>query len=539
MTQQKTIYRGGSIFTMDPLVPNAEAVFVENGIIRAVGSMPDVNNLVDANTRKIDLGGAFLVPGLIESHNHLSFFSLLSEHCYLGGGACKTVEDVINKMKSHSMEVTDRDYIMGYGFDDTFTPDIRPLTAADLDRISTEKPVLVHHMSVHSGFVNTKALEVFGITGSTENLQGGWIERDNSGNPTGKLEEDAWFQLVGEKTPLPTDVGRIQSLIKKGVKTFNEYGVVAVHDAAVGIGGNGKSVIDAYRGLEENGELNIRAFISWMQQADPNYTPEQISGIGMGNRKVVVGGIKLFVDGSIQINTAALLDPYKNKPDFMGEMVLSQQDIEEAILKYHSRGDHISIHANGDASIEAVITALEKAQQAHYRKDPRHMIIHCQMAHKNHIDRMKAAGIIPSFFGMHIYYYGDRHMGIFLGDERASRLDPCGDAERAGLDFTLHTDTPVLPPWTMESMGTAVTRKTASGKVLGENQRISPVQALAAYTTMAAKCSYSEHQRGSISVGKLADFTLLSQNITQCDPDAIQETKVLQTIIEDKMVFEA
>jgi predicted amidohydrolase YtcJ len=539
MAQQKTLYRGGSIFTMDPILPRAEAVFVENGIIKAVGSMSDVSHLADADTRKIDLGGSFLVPGLIESHNHLSYFSLFTEQCYLGGGVCKTIDDVITKLKDHASGVAEGEHIMGYCFDDTYTPELRALTKEDLDRVSTEVPVLVTHMSGHGGYVNNPALKMFGITNSTENPKGGWIDRDEHGNATGKLEENAWFDTVGEKAPLPTDVGKIQTLLKKGIKIFNEYGITAVHDAAVGIGGNGRSVVEAYETLEKNGELNMRAFASWMMQADPDYQPEQIDGAGMGNRRFVVGGVKMFVDGSIQINTAALLSPYKNKTDTRGEMVMTAGEIEAEILAYHKRGEHISVHANGDASIEAVITAFEKAQQAHYRKDTRHMLIHCQMAHEDHIHRMKAAGVIPSFFGMHINYYGDRHVDIFLGQERAERLDPCGDADRAGLDFTLHTDTPVMPPWTMKSMGTAVTRKTKGGRVLGEDQRISPKQALAAYTTMAAKCSYSENQRGSISVGKLADLTLLSQDITLCDPEAIQDTKILKTIIEDQTVFEA
>ena len=539
MTQQKSIYSGGSIFTMDPQLPRAEAVFVEEGVIKAVGNMADVKNLVDADTRKIDLGGGFLVPGLIESHNHLSYFSLLAEQCYLGGGACKTVDDAVEKLKAHGRGLAAGEPILGYCFDDTYTPELRSLTTVDLDRVSTEVPVLVTHMSGHGGYVNMRALELFGITKSTENPKGGWIDRDASGKPTGKLEENAWFELAAKKTPLPTDAGRIQTLLKKGIKIFNEYGITAVHDAAVGIGGNGASVIEAYQALGKNGELNLRAFISWMMAADPDYRPEQIDGVGMGARKVVVGGVKLFVDGSIQINTAALRAPYKNKPNFKGEMVMTQGEIEAEILKYHQRGEHISVHANGDAAIEAVITAVEKAQQIHHRADTRHMLIHCQMAQPDHIQRMKSTGMIPSFFGMHINYYGDRHANVFLGQERAARLDPCGDADRAGLDFTLHTDSPVMPPWVMESMGTAVTRKTQNGLVLGEDQRISPLKALAAYTTMAAKCSYSENQRGSIGVGKLADFTLLSQDITQCDPEAIQNTQVLKTIVDDRTVFEA
>jgi hypothetical protein len=536
---QKTIYSGGTIFTMDSSLPRAEALFVENGIIKAVGGISELNNLVDASTKKIDLHGGFLVPGLIESHNHLSFFAFFMEHCNLGGGVCETIDDAVRLLRDHAAEKGDLGYIVGYSFDDSYTPALRHLTKNDLDRVSQEMPVLIHHMSGHVGYANSMALELLGINKSTEDPPGGWIERDETGNPTGKLEEMAWFKLVGEKIPPPTDPAKVQSLMKKAIKVFNEYGVVAVHDAAVGIGGTGEIIVSAYRDLEKNRELNIRAFLSMMVQAETTQSPEQIDGIGMGKRRIVAGGVKLFVDGSIQANTAAMLAPYKNKPDFKGEMVMSQGDIEEAVLKYHKQGDHISVHANGDAAIEAVVTAFEKAQKDYFRENTRHMIIHCQTAHKTHIERMKAVGVIPSFFGMHVHYYGDRHLDIFLGKERASRLNPFGDADRAGLDFTLHTDTPVMPPWTMESIRTAVTRKTKNGVVLGEDQRISPEMALAAYTTMAAKCSYSEKDRGSISVGKLADFTLLSQDITQCDPDTISDTKILKTIIEDKTVFEA
>ena len=171
-------------------------------------------------------------------------------------------------------------------------------------------------MSGHVGYINSRGLELLGITRSTENPPGGWIERDEQGNPTGKLDEMAWFQLVGEKLPPPTDPNKIQSQIKKAVNVFNEYGVVAVHDAAVGIGGTGEITVSAYQALEKNRELNIRAFLSMMVQSSSTIRPEQIDGKGMGKRRIVAGGVKLFVDGSIQANTAAMLSPYKNKPDF-------------------------------------------------------------------------------------------------------------------------------------------------------------------------------------------------------------------------------
>ncbi|SDP34200.1 amidohydrolase [Desulforhopalus singaporensis] len=536
---KKTLYSGGTVYTMDSSSVRAEAVLVEDGVIKAVGSKSELSDLADVHTRKVDLDGGFLVPGFIESHNHLSLYAFFLDHCNLGGGACETIDDVVQLLRAHGAATRDSAFIIGYGYDDTYTPSVHHLTKDDLDRVSTTRPVAVYHMSGHVGYVNSKAMELLGITGETKAPEGGWIERDESGNPTGKLEEMAWFHLVTDKLDTPTDPAKIQALIKKSVKEFNRYGVVGVHDAAIGVAGTGASVLAAYNRLEQMGELDIRAFLSTMVQSSADFVPEQVDGVGMGRKRVVVGGIKLFVDGSIQANTAAMLAPYRNRPGFSGELVVDKSELEQAVLKYHANGDHISIHANGDAAIELVVSAFEKAQRQHYRPDPRHMVIHCQTAHRSHIDRMKDAGVIPSFFGMHVHYYGDRHVDTFLGEERASRINPCGDAARAGLDFTLHTDTPVMPPWTMESIATAVARKTSSGRVLGEEQKISPHMALAAYTTMAAKCSYSENDRGSITPGKLADFTLLSADITRCEPEAIKDTAIFKTIIEDKTVYEA
>ena len=172
---KKTIYHGGTIFTMDGSLPRAEAVFVEDGVIKAVGAHTDMQNLVDADTRKIDLNGGFLVPGLIESHNHLSYFAIFLEHCYLGGGACESIDDAVQLLKDQAAKSEDSEFISGYGFDDTYTPALRHLNKSDLDRVSSDKPVLVYHMSGHVGYVNSRALEFFGISKSTENPEGGWI----------------------------------------------------------------------------------------------------------------------------------------------------------------------------------------------------------------------------------------------------------------------------------------------------------------------------------------------------------------------------
>jgi predicted amidohydrolase YtcJ len=210
---------------------------------------------------------------------------------------------------------------------------------------------------------------------------------------------------------------------------------------------------------------------------------------------------------------------------------LNRGDLDELVAKYHQKGLQIAVYSNGDAAIESVIAAIEGAQKAYPQNDMRHMIIHCQTASDDHIQRMVQLGIVPSFFANHVYYWGDRHESLFLGPQRAARIDPLGSSLKAGLRFTLHADTPVTPIPPLFSIYCAVNRITRNGKVLGAEECISPYDALKAYTTDAAFCSFEENLKGSITAGKMADFTVLSENPLKVAPENIKDIQVMETVV--------
>jgi predicted amidohydrolase YtcJ len=199
----------------------------------------------------------------------------------------------------------------------------------------------------------------------------------------------------------------------------------------------------------------------------------------------------------------------------------------------------MAVHANGDRAIASALQAFERAERLHPRKDSRHLLIHCQLATRDQIRRMRELGVIPSYFVNHVYYWGDRHVSLFLGPERAARIDPLGTSVEEGLIFTLHSDLPVTPVDPLFSMDCAVNRRTREGRVLGPEERISAREALKAYTVHGAYSTFEEHCKGSIQLGKLADFAVLSENPLRAPPERIKEIKVLRTVLGGRTVYEA
>ncbi|MFR8275113.1 MAG: amidohydrolase family protein [Desulfovibrio fairfieldensis] len=217
--------------------------------------------------------------------------------------------------------------------------------------------------------------------------------------------------------------------------------------------------------------------------------------------------------------------------------IIPQEELENAVFKAHSAGQQAVIHGNGNGAVEAAVRAVEKAQARCPRRDPRHLLIHCQMASDEQLARMKAVGLWPSFFGLHVWNWGDRHHDIFLGPKRAARIDPCGGAARLGLRFSLHADTPVLPQMTMQSIHTAVNRRTRAGRLLGPDQRVRVLDPLRAYTTHAAAMCFEEDRRGSIEPGKLADFTLLDADPRAVAPEDINKVNIVSVISMGRPVW--
>lgn len=530
------LYANASVVTMNPGMPRADAFLVCGDKFAAVGPLEEIKALAP-NAPSVDLEGRTVVPGFIETHGHLSYYSLALAMIDASSVNNKSIEDVKKLIKAEAEAKAPGEWINGWGFDDTAMEENRHLTRRDLDEVAPDHYVFILHASGHLGYANSKALELGGIGPDTANPPGGTVQKDDGGVPTGVLMEHSAMDLVTNHRPRPGEEVFFE-LIPRAAAVHHKAGVTSVHDAAMGIIGEGPQAMRAYLKLEAEGRLNLRVYQTMMESF---YQPFLNQGLlrGYGSSGLKMGCVKNFQDGSIQGLTACLREGYHNRPDHRSQLIMPQEKLDEFALRYHGQGMQMAIHANGDAAVESVITALERAQAACPREDARHMIIHCQMAGEDHIARMKALGAIPSFFPSHVYFWGDRHLNVFLGEERASRMNPLGWAVKAGLPFTIHNDTPVTPVSPIHSIHNAVNRITRNGVKLGADQCITPYQALEAYTTHAALCSFEEDVKGAVKPGLLADFTVLSDDPLAVDPLTIKDIAVLETYVGGRRVYNA
>ena len=529
---EKTLYTNGRIVTMDAAGTVAEAVLVAGNVIEAVGSKDGLAALAGPGCRTVDLKGASLYPGFIDTHSHASLYAMWKTHCRCPGIA--HLEDVYPLIRRQAERVRGDDGIVVYNFDDTDIPERRGPTKRELDAVMPDRPVLVFHISGHTCYANSKALERIGVNPDAP-FDDVNVFLGKDGLPNGYIAEEMAFKAMGELMPA-LDQERHKALVRECVAEYNAQGFTSAHDSAVGIGNlSAETVYRTYNQLYESGELNMRVYLATMEQPFRRLEPTGLLD-GPGNRFVQYSAVKTLADGSIQAGTAAIPEGYFFDSSLRPGIIGTQDYWDEMVYHWHSRGRQLSIHCNGVGAIETIVTAVERAQARCPRKDARHLIIHCQMATDEHVRRMKEAGILPSFYGLHVWNWGDRHRDIFLGPDRAARLDPAGSAVRAGLPFSLHADTPVLPQMTMLSIHTAVNRETKGGAVLGPDQRISTLEAVRAYTSYAALFSHSEAWRGTIEPGKVADFVIPSEDILEAPAGRLKGITFAAVIVDNRVV---
>lgn len=517
---------------MNPGTPEATAFGIMGDRFCIVGSDDDVKKYADDSSTVIDLDGKTVVPGFIETHNHMSWYSIFVLWADCTSQRNETIEDVKSRIKEKVEVAGPGEWVRGHGYDDTMIAGNRHLTRYDLDEVAPDHPVMVMHTSGHLAYINSKALELSGVGPETPQPEGGEIHKDEKGIPTGLLKEIPAMMLLGDDFFSEQDDLQTKELLRAAIAHFHKAGITSIHDGGLGA----LQYVKAYREMEAEGNLNLRVYATILENLYQDILKIGL-GTGFGSEFLKLGSVKLIHDGSIQARTAALLEPYHDNLDYKGELLMRQEVLDELVEKYHRAGMQIAVHGNGSAAIESIILAMEKAQKVFPREDHRHMIIHCQTATMDHIIRMKKIGIVPSYFVNHTYYWGDRHYSMFLGPERASRISPLSSSLKEGLIFTLHSDLPVTPIDPLFSMYCAVNRITRDGMVLGPEERISPFEALKAYTTHAAYCSFEENIKGSIEAGKLADFAVLSENPLDVEHEKIKDIEVLSTVVGGEVVF--
>jgi len=533
----KQAFVNGVVLTIDETDSIVEAVLVEGERIVAVGTNEEIRSQLDAGAEVVDLQGKTLMPGFIDAHGHFPGSGLSAVAVDLNSppiNKVKNIDQALALLKEKAEQAPEGKWIVGFGYDDTALEDKRHFNKQELDLVSNKHPIYILHISGHMGVGNSLALSLGNITAASPNPEGGEIIKDKAGETTGLLLETAHKPMAKLAFNFPL-LDRLK-ITDAAVKDYLSKGVTTAQ--------NGLAAVDHIKGLWQASQIGMvpLRLVLWPDE----YVGEKLLAheLDYGNKKsdrFTIGAIKLVADGSIQGYTGFLKDPYFVQPkdsagDYRGYPSLSESELVRQVSEYHKAGYQLAIHGNGDAAIEMIINAYEKAQAEHHRQDARPIIIHSQMITNEQLDRVKALGMTPSFFAAHTYYWGDRHKNIFLGSERANRISPTRTAQEKEIPFTVHMDTPVVPMDPMLIIWNAANRETSSGNVLGKGERISINQALRATTINAAWQVFQEGNRGSIEVGKFADLVILSENPLSEAVD-IRNIKVEKTYIGGVAVY--
>lgn len=529
------IYTNATVLTLDAANRTAEALAVTGDVISAIGARADVMATRGPATAMVDLGGATVIPGFVDAHSHFPGSAvvrrLLVDLNSPPIGEVTSIDGIVAKLKARAATLPPGAWLQGTGYDDTLIAEKRHPTRADLDRVSTDQPIYVTHISGHLAAANSAALKLAGIDKSTPQPLGGKFRIDpTTGEPDGVLEETA-MQKVSSLLPKISDDDIIAAMADASM----EYASRGVTTAQAGASAP-PAIAQAVEALRQ-GKLSVRLNMWPVMQVvlAPNVILPTVPD------PIALTASKGFADGSIQGYTGYLSQPYHSHvhldPKYRGYPRDAADKLAAQVLTLHKRHVQMAIHANGDAAIDDVLHAYAAAQAAAPWPDARHVVVHAQMAREDQLDRMKDLGVIPSFFVLHVFYWGDRHRDLFLGPERAARISPTGSALKRGIPFTLHADTPVVPMDPLRIVWAAVNRVTSSGKVLGPEQRIPAIEALRAVTVNAARQEGQEATRGSLEVGKLADFAVLDQNPLAVEPMTIKDIAVRATYVGGKRIF--
>lgn len=529
------------VITVDPQQPRAEAFAIKNGRFLAVGSNADVRNLIRRGTQTWDAEGTAIVPGFIDTHNHARGAVLLYE--VLVGNPFEvefvTIDSIIQKLRARAAQTPPGTWVEGYFFDDTKVKDGRPLTANDLDQVSKDHPVAVHHRGGHTSFYNSKALELADVNSKTPNPPGGTFDRDSSGALNGRVTDNAnnVFRRVGKRQTVSEENGGLDApadALDREIagtthisKMFARYGVTSVHHE----GGS----LPAMQKVRANGDLKHR--ISY-EAAGRELDAMIAAGIqsGFGDEWIRFGATsEHVVDGSFSERTMALSVNYPGTM-YKGNVTTTQGDLNAWVEKVHRAGIQANCHANGDVAIDMYLTAVERAQKLFPRRDARPKITHCTLINDDLIRRIKALDAVPALFTTYAYYNSDKFS--FYGEELMKRsmafrsLLDAGIQVAAGSDFS---PGPFDPRMAIQGM---VTRTGWDGKTWGANQKISLDQAIRVNTMNGAYNSHEENIKGSITAGKLADYVVLADDLHSIAVDTIKDVKIVRTVVGGKVVYE-
>ena len=534
------IYINGIVYTITQGIH--EAFVVEEGKFLYVGDSKTALGYQNETSQIIDLKGKFVTAGFNDSHLHVLYYGSALQTLKLAQHT-NSLQEMKQALKAFidQKELKENEWIRGFGWNqDYFSDEKRFPTRYDLDEISTQYPICLVRACGHICVVNSKALELAGITKYTTQVEGGVFDIDEQGEPLGIFRENA-LSLIYDKIPQPTRA-ELKTMLQAACESLNSYGVTSAQtdDFTVFPKVSYEEVIAAYQELEQEGKLSVKIY----QQAQLTNQEELAAFLnkgyttGVGSDYFKIGPLKLLGDGSLGARTAYLSKPYADDPTTQGIPVYTQEQFDQMIGYAHEKGMQVAIHAIGDGIMDMIIKSIEKALQKHPRENHRHGIVHCQITTKELIKKFKELNLcayIQSIF----LDYDINIVEARIGKERVKTTYNFKTLLDQGTNISNGSDCPVELPNVLKGIQCAVTRSTLNGQKgpFLSDQALTIEEALNSYTMMGAYTSFEEHVKGSIEKGKVADFVILDQNPLATDKYSLKDIQVVATYVDGKCVY--
>ncbi|WP_179134059.1 amidohydrolase [Halobacillus massiliensis] len=526
------IFYNGNLLTMDDGSPLANAAAVKQGEIIYVGNEQEALFYQGADTEVIDLEGSTLMPGFIESHIHPAIYAqtLLEIDCK--PEAASSLKEILSKVRESADQTEEDQWIIGWGWDDSKLKEKRNPTRWDLDEAAPNHPVVLKRTCAHMAVANTRALELSGVTEETPNPQGGHIERDSEGRLTGLLQEKAQGLIAAPKYSLQ----EMAEGMRRAQKKFASWGITTVHDMSTQT-----DDLQLYQWLLNENELSVR-IRPWLWAVDQNGFTGSLEEVlkvgirsGFGNDKLKIQGLKFMLDGSVGGKTAAFSTPYIGTEE-TGILYNTVEEIMPLMKKGIKSGLRIAVHAIGDRAIETALHSFEEISRTEKINDMRNRVEHCIFPSREHLKMMKNLGLIAGSSLGFLYDIGDNYIDK-LGKKRMKGAFPHQSMKQLGITAPANSDLPVCDanPW--RGIYSLVTRKTSSGQVVDEEERISVWEALKSYTTDAAYSSFEEEQLGVLKKGAKADLIVIYENPLEIEPEELLSIRTKAVYADGKLIY--
>lgn len=532
------LIENAQVITMDANKPAADTLFVQDGRIAWVGMAKDQpQGLLDneADLQRINLQGKTVLPGFVEPHMHLPPLAMLHRFSNVGPNRFATTEEALAQLRDDAAEVEAGEWVVGRQFDPSLQEGPDYLTKDLLDTVSTEHPVFVYNASLHLAYCNSLALDIAGIDANTEDPPNAELGRTESGEPNGVLKAGPAMALVARHNPKLREQNLAEACL--GVfNTANRVGITTLCDQGTGTF-QGVGELALYQSLNDSGQMTARFRYSVSQAAAAKWDEAEIEW-GEGDEWVRRTGWKIVSDGSNQGRTGLQRESFVGS-DSTGMAYIEKDELDAAVEKRLRDGWAVCVHANGDAAIDRVLDAFAKAKAKGL--DPaekRCRIEHCSILHDEQITKMQELGLSPSFLIGHVHYWGKAFVEDIFGPEKAAKLDRTGACEDLGIRWTVHSDDPVTEMNPLRCIENAVTRNMwRSDQLLSPEERVPVEAALRAMTIDAAWQCHSDHEVGSLEVGKFADFVVLAEDPLAVEPERLAQIQVLETWVGGRQVF--